>query len=244
MTSLAILGAAIAGRDPARPVVLAGLLRTEAGRFPTDADGAPPPFGPAATAGEPPGAGLRRLLDAINPGSGDARHAIVRAITDLAAIIDRRVELVEIGLTGGIRAIAGPDGLEAPAAFVDGAALVPPGEPDDDLVDGVLAWSSIPLDRHRMRDRLRELRLTPWGEAHGAGRRRPLRGRPGRPRAAGRRDPRDQRAAGARPDRRRRRRLGRGARYRRSPWPSPTSSAGPGRASSPGTMPACSVRSA
>jgi hypothetical protein len=169
VTSLAILGAAVAGRDPARPVVLAGLLRTEAGRFPTDTDGAPPPFGPAATAGEPPGAGLRRLLDAINPGSGDARHAIVRAITDLAAIIDRRVELVEIGLTGGIRAIAGPDGLEAPGAFVDAAALVPPGEPDDDLVDGVLAWSSIPLDRHRMRDRLRELRLTPWGEAHGAG---------------------------------------------------------------------------
>jgi hypothetical protein len=52
---------------------------------------------------------------------------------------------------------------------VAAACLVPPGEPDDSLVDGVLDWSSIALDRHRMRDRLRELRLTPWGEAYGAG---------------------------------------------------------------------------
>ncbi|HLY14195.1 MAG TPA: hypothetical protein VKR24_07570 [Candidatus Limnocylindrales bacterium] len=169
VTSLAVLGAAIAGRDPARPIVLAGLLRGEAGRFAPDAAGAPPPFGPAATAGEPAGAGLRQLLDAIHPGSDDGRHALVRSIVDLAAILDRRVELVEIGLTGGTRVSAGPDGLEAAPAYVDAAALVPPGEPDDGLVDGVLAWSSIALDRHRMRDRLRELRLTPWGEAYGAG---------------------------------------------------------------------------
>jgi hypothetical protein len=84
-------------------------------------------------------------------------------------VIDRRVELVEIGLTGGLRVLAGPDGVEAPPAFVKAAALAPAGEPDDELVDRVLAWSSIPLDRHRMRDRLRELRLTPWGEAYGAG---------------------------------------------------------------------------
>jgi len=169
VTEVATLGAAIAGRDPARPILLAGLLRTEAGRFPVDADGAAPPYGPAATAGAPAGAGLRRLLDAIRPGAGDGRQALVRAVVDLAAVLDRRVELVEIGLTGGVRAIAGPEGLEVPPAFVESAALVPPGEPDDALVDGVLAWSSIPLDRHRMRDRLRELRLTPWGEAHGAG---------------------------------------------------------------------------
>jgi hypothetical protein len=169
VTTLATLGAALAGRDQARPVLLAGLLRTEAGRFGLDQDGAPPPYGPAATAGEPAGSGLRRLLDAIHPGSADGRHALVGAVIDLARILDRRVELVEIGLSAGTRVIAGPDGLEAPAACVAAAALVPAGEPDDALVDGVLAWSSIPLDRHRMRDRLRELRLTPWGEAHGAG---------------------------------------------------------------------------
>jgi len=161
VAALATLGAALASRDPTRPLVLAGLLGTQAGRFAVDADGAPPPFGPAATAGDPPGAGLRRLLDAIQPASGDGRHALVRATTDLAAVLDRRVELVEIGFTGGLRVLAGPD--------VKAAALAPAGEPDDELVDGVLAWSSIPLDRHRMRDRLRELRLTPWGEAYGAG---------------------------------------------------------------------------
>jgi hypothetical protein len=169
VAGLAILGAAIAGRDPTRPILLAGLLRTEASRFALDADGAAPPYGPAATAGDPPGEGLRRLLDAINPAAGDGRHALVRAATDLATVLDRRIELVEIGLTSGLRVLAAPDGLEAPPAYVDAAALAPPGEPDDALVDGVLAWSSIPLDRHRMRDRLRELRLTPWGEAHGAG---------------------------------------------------------------------------
>jgi hypothetical protein len=169
VAALATLGAALAGREQARPIVLAGLLRTEAGRFAADSDGAPPPYGPAATAGEPSGSGLRRLLDAIHPGSADGRHALVRSIVDLAAILDRRVELVEIGFAGGTRALAGPDGLEVPAAHVGLAALAPAGEPDDALVDGVLAWSSIPLDRHRMRDRLRELHLTPWGEAYGAG---------------------------------------------------------------------------
>jgi hypothetical protein len=170
VAALAALGAALAGRDPARPFVLAGLLRTEAARFAVDATGAPLPYGPAATAGDPPGEGLRRLLDAIHPGSGDGRHALVRAVTDLATVLDRRVELVEIGLTGGPPG-AGRDrtAWRLPPAFVEAAALAPAGEPDDSLVDGVLAWSSIALDRHRMRDRLRELRLTPWGEAHGAG---------------------------------------------------------------------------
>ncbi len=169
VTGLATIGAALAGREQARPIVLAGLMRTEAGRFAADGDGAPLPYGPAATAGDPPGSGLRRLLDAIHPGSADGRHALVRAIVDLAAILDRRIEVVEIGLGGGTRALAGPEGLEVPAAHVGQAALAPAGEPDDALVDGVLAWSSIPLDRHRMRDRLRELHLTPWGEAYGAG---------------------------------------------------------------------------
>jgi hypothetical protein len=169
VASLATLGAALAGRDASRPIVLAGLVRTEAARFGADSEGAPPPYGPAATAGEPPGEGLRRLLDAIQPAAHDGRHAMIRATVDLAAIIDRRVELVEVGFNGGVRVLAGPDGPEEAPALVGSAGLVPPGEPDDSLVDGVLAWSSIALDRHRMRDRLRELRLTPWGEAHGAG---------------------------------------------------------------------------
>ena len=112
---------------------MAGLLRTEASRFGVDARRCPaalrlrrrPP-------GDPPGAGLRRLLDTIHPGARDGRHALVRAVIDLAAILDRRVELVEIGLTAGV---AGPGRAGRPrgaTALVAEAALVPPGEPDDE----------------------------------------------------------------------------------------------------------------
>jgi len=48
------------------------------------------------------------------------------------------------------------------------AALFPP-EPDEATVDAVLAWSTLPLDRTRLRDRLRELRLRPWADAQGDG---------------------------------------------------------------------------
>ena len=36
-------------------------------------------------------------------------------------------------------------------------------------MDAVLAWSTLPLDRTRLRDRLRELRFRPWADAQGDG---------------------------------------------------------------------------
>jgi hypothetical protein len=44
-----------------------------------------------------------------------------------------------------------------------------PVDPDEAVVDGVLGWSTVSIDRHRMRDRLRELRLSPWSDAAGEG---------------------------------------------------------------------------
>ena len=44
-----------------------------------------------------------------------------------------------------------------------------PPEPDDGTVDEVLAWSTGSLDRHRMSDRLRDLRRTPWVDGTGDG---------------------------------------------------------------------------
>jgi hypothetical protein len=44
-----------------------------------------------------------------------------------------------------------------------------PGDPADAVVDRVAAWSTISIDRHRLRDRLHELHLAPWGDAHGDG---------------------------------------------------------------------------
>ncbi|HEY6058524.1 MAG TPA: hypothetical protein VIV06_10855, partial [Candidatus Limnocylindrales bacterium] len=58
--------------------------------------------------------------------------------------------------------------VQLDTSIVAGASLVP-GDPDDDLVDTVLAWSTVAVDRYRIRDRLRELRLSPWAGAAGDG---------------------------------------------------------------------------
>ncbi|HYL40243.1 MAG TPA: hypothetical protein VET90_02945, partial [Candidatus Binatus sp.] len=47
-------------------------------------------------------------------------------------------------------------------------ALVPV-DPDDAAAEAVLAWTTGSLDRHRMGDRLRDLRAQPWADAAGDG---------------------------------------------------------------------------
>jgi hypothetical protein len=127
---------------------------------------------PAATAGDPAGDPLRRLLDEVRGGQDDPRRAAGRIVSALADVLDRRIELLEIGFDGGLRATAAPtvggDADDAQISIVADAALVPP-DPDDATVDRVLAWSTISLDRHRLRDRLRELRLWPWSGIAGDG---------------------------------------------------------------------------
>ena len=159
----------LAGREAVPPIVLLGAIALDPTPFDV-AGGAGPILGPGADAGEPQGEPLRRLLERLEPAAerAGARRAAVVAVTDLAAILERRVELVEIGFSGAVRALAGPAGPEVPPAYVPGAGLVP-DDPDDEAVDRVLAWSTVAVDRHRMRDRLRELALAPWAEAHGEG---------------------------------------------------------------------------
>jgi hypothetical protein len=125
-------------------------------------------YAPGPDVGEPAGEPLRRLLERLVPAAHGPRRSALTALTDLATVLDRRIELVEIGFDGGLRAVAGPHGLEAPPALVPAAGAVPL-DLDDDAVDEVLAWSTVALDRHRMRDRLRDLRLAPWVDAHGDG---------------------------------------------------------------------------
>jgi hypothetical protein len=170
--TLGQLGAIVAGiaaRPVAPSIVYVGEMARDdlepAGSAETD-DGAV--FAPGPEVGEPEGDPLRDLLDRLDPSGPNPRRAALEALLDLAVVLDRRIELVEVGFDGGLRAVAGPGGLEVPAAFVPIAGLVPT-DLDDDAVDEVLAWSTIALDRHRMRDRLRELRLSPWVEAHGDG---------------------------------------------------------------------------
>ena len=102
----------------------------------------------------------------------DARRALGAAVLSLATILDRRIELVEIGFDGGLRAVATPGGpSEGPSidvAIVPNAKLAP-SDPDDAAVDRVLAWTTVASDRHRIRDRLRELRIAPWSDLTGDG---------------------------------------------------------------------------
>jgi hypothetical protein len=115
---------------------------------------------------------LREILEDLLPEKGDTRHTAVRAAMSLADAIDRRLELIDIGLDGGLRAMVSP-GIadQGPAALsvrTAQAGLVP-DEVDDAAVDAVLAWTTGSLDRHRMGDRLLDLRAQPWADVSGEG---------------------------------------------------------------------------
>ena len=87
-------------------------------------------------------------------------------------MLDRRVDVVEIGFDAGTRAAAAPGVGGGPPmrdlAVVPTAALAP-ADPDDAVVDRRRQWSTWGADRHRLRDRLRELRIAPWADATGEG---------------------------------------------------------------------------
>jgi hypothetical protein len=71
-----------------------------------------------------------------------------------------------------VRAAARPATASEPAWLrldVVPSAGLAPAEPDDATVDRVLTWSTVAMDRHRVRDRMRELRIAPWSDATGDG---------------------------------------------------------------------------
>jgi hypothetical protein len=178
LAELAGIVAGAVARRPELSVVLAGAMADQLPRLEGTAGGAgaarpgEPLLAPAATAGDPPGLPLRLLLDEVRGGTDDPRRAAGRITAALADVLDRRVELIEIGFDGGLRATAAPgiggDEAQATVSIVADAALLPP-DPDDATVDRVMAWMTIPIDRHRLRDRLRELRLWPWSGIAGDG---------------------------------------------------------------------------
>ena len=177
---LAGIVAGAVARRPELTVLLAGAMADQLPRLEAGGDRGGPAEGrpgelllaPAASAGDPPGQPLRLLLDEVRGGPDDPRRAAGRITAALADVLDRRVELIEIGFDGGLRATAAPgiggDEAEATVSIVADAALLPP-DPDDATVDRVMSWMTIPIDRHRLRDRLRELRLWPWSGIAGDG---------------------------------------------------------------------------
>jgi hypothetical protein len=169
---LAALIAAVAERRPEVTVILAGGMAEHLGAF-GDAGTRPGEvvLGPAAVRGAPGGA-LADLLIEIALPVDDARRALGSGAVALAEVLDRRVDVVEIGFDAGTRASAIPGvGGAAPAldlAVVPTAALAP-ADPDDSVIDRVGTWSTWGADRHRLRDRMRELRIAPWSDATGDG---------------------------------------------------------------------------
>jgi hypothetical protein len=171
------LGAIVAGAVARRPdltVVLAGAMTEHLQQLESTAGERTGELllAPAAAAGEPAGSALRELLDEIRGGPDDPRRAAGRAVSALADVLDRRIELIEIGFDGGLRATASPGmgGNDAvPTVSIVADACLVPVESSDAIVDRVLAWSTMPLDRHRLRDQLRELRLWPWSGIGGDG---------------------------------------------------------------------------
>ena len=183
---------ALAGRRPDGALILSGGLATGkpavADVHAGDADGAGEEaaetaerlFAPAPggwTGSVPDDDPLRGFLERLRSSADPDSTAIARAAASLAAVLRRRIEVVAIGLDGGLRVVAWPpvptdDEAAQPVnlrvAFVPDAGLVP-DTLDDAYVDGVMAWSTISFDRIRLRDRLSELRRSPWGDPDGDG---------------------------------------------------------------------------
>lgn len=181
LPELASLIGATASRRPDVSVVLAGAMAEHEARVASASNGASNAgpgggasivLGPAPNAGDPAGEPLRLLLDQLGARLDEGRRATVRAVTTIASVLDRSIEAVDIGRSAGLRVVVTPGapGSEPTVRWaVHGDGALVPATISDDVVDGVLAWSVVALDRHRMRDRLRELRDTPWGEPHGDG---------------------------------------------------------------------------
>jgi len=170
---LGALLAAAAGRRPELTVVLAGGMGEQLAAF-GDASGRPSPVvvAPAGAGAGDASVGLRQVLLDLALATDDSRRALGSAALSLAEILDRRVDVVEIGFDGGTRVGAWPavgNGSSGVDLAVVPAAGLAPSDPDDAVVDRVATWSSGAGDRHRLRDRLRELRIAPWADVAGEG---------------------------------------------------------------------------
>ncbi len=164
-------------------------LQAESGSAPVDASAAPIStpsvvavpelpathvlLAPDVEAGSPPGSSLQQVLEGLRSEPNDSRLNIARSIASLAYVLDRSMEVVEVGLQGGLVARSEPFGhghfsiLSSHASLVEGSFA--PEDPSDEVIDALAAWSTASIDRHRLTDRLNDLRVAPWGNAEGDG---------------------------------------------------------------------------
>jgi hypothetical protein len=189
LTELVALAVAAVERRPQLFVVLSGAAAEHQGRFPYERVVlAPAPSSAGVSSG---GDDLTRALVGISGQTSGARLAMARSIATLASVLDRTVELAEVGSSGGAWFRATPvrdengtaqEGAEAAErhepvdADLEGftsasGSMVPEPVDDDDEadLDAVIAWSPLRIDRPSHRDRLRDLRAHPWQDATGEG---------------------------------------------------------------------------
>ena len=128
---------------------------------------------PDAEAGQLPGDALQQVLEGLRTLPNDSRLGVARSVASLAYVLDRSIEVAEIGLQGGLISRSDPFGqghfTVASSHACLAAGSFAPLSPSEEVIDGVLSWSTVALDRHRAMDRLNDLRLVPWGEADGDG---------------------------------------------------------------------------
>jgi hypothetical protein len=164
---LVALAAGVAERRPGLPVVLVGAAAARIADVPLGTDATIVP-----RARSDAGDDLRTVLASRRGGPQDARQALVAASAAVAHALGLRVELLEVGMSGGLRVRATPvdsgGGEPAVAAAEVPAAALGLAE-DDAVLDRVEAWTTLAIDRARLRDRLAELRLDPWADLDGEG---------------------------------------------------------------------------
>ncbi len=175
---LATLVAAVAMRRPEIPIILSGSMSEgldvfgDVGARPGEVLLAPAVAKPSATSDPDAEDPLADLLLELALPPDDPRRSLGAGTRALADVLNRRIEAIVLGHDAGVRAVAIPASGGRPSfvrlAVVPSAAVAP-DDPDDAVVDGVLVWSTIPADRHRIRDRMRELRIAPWSDAAGEG---------------------------------------------------------------------------
>lgn len=166
LATLAAHAAAVLARRPDLVTVLAGGAADHRDRFPIDRL----VLAAAPTAPERAGSGnaLARILTTLGGQLEGARILAARSVAALAEIAGGPVELVEVGASGGSWFRAMP-GAPLEGFLVPGAALVPDAGEGEEVLDEVLAWSPLRLDRPTHRDRLRDLGTHPWWDAAGEG---------------------------------------------------------------------------
>jgi hypothetical protein len=181
---LAALVAAVATRRPDVPIILSGAMSEGLDAFGdvsarpgevvlAPAAVKPAPVRPTTVADQvEPTDPLGDLLLSLALPAEDPRRALGAGVRTLAEVLDRRVEAIVLGHDAGVRAVGIPGAGGKPSTSrlaIVPAAAVAPDDPDDAVIDGVLVWSTVPADRHRVRDRMRELRIAPWSDAAGDG---------------------------------------------------------------------------